>query len=204
MNFISPISPKVNLEFTKNKIEPRGPRMFVPPTSRNKSHTRHSNMYTAKMAPSDKTGGKTEWTPQEVYKMMGEIKGQNIIIKTLHEQINASLDLLEASIIENPFNATMKRLYLSTLALHRRDKMVVAYEEEETIVRKSGTQKVWTRKSGYYDINDEGDWMVSIVRGGKAVRVVLTAAGAERVKSIYNSASIKAPTRNFQWFSMAA
>lgn len=157
------------------------------------------------MAPSDKTGGKTEWKPQEVYKMMGEIKGQNIIIKMLHDQINGSIRILEEAILADPTNESLKAVYLTTLGHHGRDKTVVSYEQEETIVRKNGkTEKVWTRMNKSYNINGLGDWMVSIVRGGKGVRVVLTASGAEKVKSIYNSKTIEAPTRNFQWFSIAA
>lgn len=98
---------------------------------------------------------------KKLYHVMGKLKASNTHRAILHDQINASIDLIEAMIIADP-SAALKTLLLKTLQTYNRSKVVAKY------------------KLGKIDFNCEfliqatDDWMVSVVRGGTKVRVSMS------------------------------
>jgi hypothetical protein len=103
--------------------------------------------------------------------VMGKLKKSNNIIKALHERITESVDALEARIVAEPENLTLRSILLEALSIHCRYKCVAKYS-----YRKLGDDKAkWTATGINKKItNDEGNWMVTIVRNGTGVRVCMT------------------------------
>lgn len=106
-----------------------------------------------------------------MYHVMGKLKASNTHRAMLHEQINASIDLIEAMIIATPESDALKTLLLKTLETHRRDKTVAKYKID-------GLE--YTSESS---IRATDDWMVSVVRGGSKVRVSITPKKAAALRA---------------------
>ena len=108
---------------------------------------------------------------KKLYHVMGKLKASNTHRAMLHEQINASIDLIEAMIIATPESDALKTLLLKTLETHRRDKTVAKYKID-------GLE--YTSESS---IRATDDWMVSVVRGGSKVRVSITPKKAAALRA---------------------
>ena len=107
---------------------------------------------------------------KKLYHVMGKLKASNTHRAMLHEQINASIDLIEAMIIADP-SAALKTLLLKTLETHHRDKTVAKYKID-------GME--YTSES---KIQATDDWMVTTVRGGSKVRVSMTPKKAAALRA---------------------
>jgi len=113
-------------------------------------------------------------TPQAHYKALGTIKGQNVIIKQLHEQINHSIGWIEHMILKlpdgDPYEKDLHELLLQTMFWHKRTKLVARY-------------KVWSedaKKTYTVDVDKQicanGDWVVTKVRDNSKIRITLSAS----------------------------
>jgi len=98
---------------------------------------------------------------------MGKLKSANKIIEKLHEDISRTIGYLEECVIEQPDNDALKFALLGVMRAHNRGKNIGGYE-----MRQIGSDNKWSQEPIHARITPgDGDWEVSIVRGGTKVRI---------------------------------
>jgi len=113
----------------------------------------------------------TKFSEATTIGVLSKLKKANVWIETLHDRIGSALDAVEALVFADPTNKTLHGFYLSTLEIYRRDKSI-GY-----IIKKNLLTGIAEREEISQDIRNNESWTVSIVSGGKNIRVHLTEAG---------------------------
>jgi len=132
-------------------------------------------------------------TAEVTYGVMARLKSTN---EDRHMRIERSHDMIkaaEAMVLANPTVEPLKRLLLQQMGILCKGKAVGQYEERECVWNpdtkayeypldtKGQPIEKWKIASEVDYIKDTADWMVSIVKGGKDVRIHYTPEANKRM-----------------------
>jgi len=131
-------------------------------------------------------GAKNETACKSV---MANLRFKGECLTALHEQVNKSIDALEALIIAEPDNTALKTFLLQTMEIHKRHKVVASYKTPKEEKSKDG--KIMYESESYAKyIKNDGEWTVSVTHRC-AVRIHLKetvrAEVLKYIKTIPNS-----------------
>ena len=126
--------------------------------------------------------------------VMSKLRFKGECLDALHEQVNKSLEALEALIVAEPDNKALKTLLLQTMEIHKRHKTVASYKTPTDQKTKDGKTVYETNQYAKY-IKNDAEWTVSVTKSG-GVRIHLTEAirkeVLEYIKTLPNSSDHRA------------
>jgi vacuolar-type H+-ATPase subunit E/Vma4 len=136
---------------------------------------------------------KTPFSEDMTIGVMGKLKSANHHLTVLHDKVNRSLDMLEARILADPINEVYKSMLIEYLDLYSRSKCVATvYVERKdadgNIARHKVSDEVLMDKANISKpIQPNGEWIVSVVKGGTEVRVHLSDTAKAKLTAQLNS-----------------
>ena len=123
----------------------------------------------------------SKWSERDTIAIMANCKKAYNWVRERDEAIAKTIQTVEAAILKDPSDI-LKTLLLQVLENHGRDKCVATYQQITDTKTREGVA-IWETKSIDRLIENNGEWVVSVVRGGTGIRVHRSAAESALLKA---------------------